>query len=157
MRRLLRGSAEARAGAMGTAAGAGALRLPGLHGYAVEFSPYCPGRVACAAAQYYGMAGAGGGAGGDRERGSSRQEEEAGSVGVRKDRRCLPNAKALGDDFPFGCVCFAVTQRLCPVAGPGMRRELPLALRCPPESAPSQGPARCCPGASHRASRWGRE
>lgn len=63
-RRLLRGSAEARAGAMGTAAGAGALRLPGLHGYAVEFSPYCPGRVACAAAQYYGMAGAGGGAAG---------------------------------------------------------------------------------------------
>ncbi|XP_063246361.1 peroxisomal biogenesis factor 7 [Prinia subflava] len=44
---------------MGTAAGAGALRLPGLHGYAVEFSPYCPGRVACAAAQYYGMAGCG--------------------------------------------------------------------------------------------------
>lgn len=44
------------AGAMGTAGG-GALRLPGLHGYAAEFSPYWPGRVACAAAQYYGIAG----------------------------------------------------------------------------------------------------
>ncbi|KAJ7428468.1 hypothetical protein BTVI_00507 [Pitangus sulphuratus] len=77
---------------MGTTAGGagGALRLPGLHGYAAEFSPYWPGRVACAAAQYYGMAGAGGGGGGgDRERGSSREEEAAGNVGVRKDRRCL--------------------------------------------------------------------
>ncbi|NXW19754.1 PEX7 protein, partial [Circaetus pectoralis] len=46
---------------MGTAGGggAGALRLPGLHGYAAEFSPYWPGRVACAAAQYYGIAGCG--------------------------------------------------------------------------------------------------
>ncbi|XP_065488933.1 peroxisomal biogenesis factor 7 isoform X3 [Caloenas nicobarica] len=45
---------------MGTAGGgAGALRLPGLHGYAVEFSPYWPGRVACAASQYYGIAGCG--------------------------------------------------------------------------------------------------
>ncbi|KAJ7411696.1 Peroxisomal targeting signal 2 receptor [Willisornis vidua] len=46
---------------MGSAAGAAgaALRLPGLHGYAAEFSPYWPGRVACAAAQYYGMAGCG--------------------------------------------------------------------------------------------------
>lgn len=53
--------AGARAAAMGTAGGgAGALRLPGLHGYAVEFSPYWPGRVACAASQYYGIAGAGG-------------------------------------------------------------------------------------------------
>lgn len=46
-----------RAGAMGTAGGGGTLRLPGLHGYAAEFSPYWPGRVACAAAQYYGIAG----------------------------------------------------------------------------------------------------
>ncbi|XP_075002031.1 peroxisomal biogenesis factor 7 isoform X5 [Calonectris borealis] len=43
---------------MGTAGGS-ALRLPGLHGYAAEFSPYWPGRVACAAAQYYGIAGCG--------------------------------------------------------------------------------------------------
>ncbi|XP_075604320.1 peroxisomal biogenesis factor 7 isoform X1 [Balearica regulorum gibbericeps] len=44
---------------MGTAGGGGVLRLPGLHGYAAEFSPYWPGRVACAAAQYYGIAGCG--------------------------------------------------------------------------------------------------
>ncbi|KAK7835404.1 hypothetical protein U0070_017940 [Myodes glareolus] len=35
------------------------LRVPGRHGYAVEFSPYLPGRLACAAAQNYGIAGCG--------------------------------------------------------------------------------------------------
>ncbi|XP_023585603.1 peroxisomal biogenesis factor 7 isoform X1 [Trichechus manatus latirostris] len=35
---------------------AGTLRVPGRHGYAVEFSPYLPGRVACAACQHYGIA-----------------------------------------------------------------------------------------------------
>lgn len=135
-RRLLRGSAEARAGAMGTAAGAGALRLPGLHGYAVEFSPYCPGRVACAAAQYYGMAGAGGGAAGVT--GNVAEQEEAGNVGVRKDRRYLSTAKAFGDGFPFRCICSAVRRRLCPAGGPGVSRELPLALHSPAGSASSQ-------------------
>ncbi|KAM9233793.1 peroxisomal biogenesis factor 7 isoform 2-T2 [Dugong dugon] len=38
---------------------AGTLRVPGRHGYAVEFSPYLPGRVACAASQHYGIAGCG--------------------------------------------------------------------------------------------------
>ncbi|XP_054849867.1 peroxisomal biogenesis factor 7 [Eublepharis macularius] len=38
---------------------AAAFRLPGRHGYAVEFSPYLPGRLACAASQYYGIAGCG--------------------------------------------------------------------------------------------------
>lgn len=33
------------------------LRVPGRHGYAAEFSPYLPGRLACAAAQHYGIAG----------------------------------------------------------------------------------------------------
>lgn len=33
------------------------LRVPGRHGYAAEFSPYLPGRLACAAAQNYGIAG----------------------------------------------------------------------------------------------------
>nr|KAF6507125.1 peroxisomal biogenesis factor 7 [Rousettus aegyptiacus] len=45
-----------------SAAGGGAartLRVPGRHGYAAEFSPYLPGRLACAAAQHYGIAGCG--------------------------------------------------------------------------------------------------
>lgn len=33
------------------------LRVPGRHGYAAEFSPYLPGRLACATAQHYGIAG----------------------------------------------------------------------------------------------------
>lgn len=33
------------------------LRVPGRHGYAAEFSPYLSGRLACAAAQNYGIAG----------------------------------------------------------------------------------------------------
>lgn len=41
----------ARGGAVRT------LRVPGRHGYAAEFSPYLPGRLACAAAQNYGIAG----------------------------------------------------------------------------------------------------
>ena len=41
----------ARVGAVRT------LRVPGRHGYAAEFSPYLPGRLACAAAQHYGIAG----------------------------------------------------------------------------------------------------
>uniref|UniRef100_A0A8D0HET5 Peroxin-7 n=1 Tax=Sphenodon punctatus TaxID=8508 RepID=A0A8D0HET5_SPHPU len=36
-----------------------AFRMAGLHGYAVEFSPYLPGRLACAASQYYSIAGCG--------------------------------------------------------------------------------------------------
>uniref|UniRef100_A0ACB8GCA9 Uncharacterized protein n=1 Tax=Sphaerodactylus townsendi TaxID=933632 RepID=A0ACB8GCA9_9SAUR len=36
--------------------GAEVFRLPGRHGYAVEYSPYLPGRLACAASQYYGIA-----------------------------------------------------------------------------------------------------
>uniref|UniRef100_A0A2K6GVT6 Peroxin-7 n=1 Tax=Propithecus coquereli TaxID=379532 RepID=A0A2K6GVT6_PROCO len=43
----------ARGGAVRT------LRVPGLHGYAAEFSPYLPGRLACAASQHYGIAGCG--------------------------------------------------------------------------------------------------
>ncbi|KAF4024602.1 hypothetical protein G4228_016722 [Cervus hanglu yarkandensis] len=35
------------------------LRVPGRHGYAAEFSPYLPGRLACAASQHYGIAGSG--------------------------------------------------------------------------------------------------
>uniref|UniRef100_A0A8C0WEU5 Peroxin-7 n=1 Tax=Castor canadensis TaxID=51338 RepID=A0A8C0WEU5_CASCN len=35
------------------------LRVPGRHGYAAEFSPYLAGRLACAAAQHYGIAGCG--------------------------------------------------------------------------------------------------
>ncbi|XP_048210122.1 peroxisomal biogenesis factor 7 isoform X2 [Perognathus longimembris pacificus] len=35
------------------------LRVPGRHGYAAEFSPYLPGRLACATAQNYGIAGCG--------------------------------------------------------------------------------------------------
>uniref|UniRef100_A0A8C6RLF4 Peroxin-7 n=1 Tax=Nannospalax galili TaxID=1026970 RepID=A0A8C6RLF4_NANGA len=35
------------------------LRVPGRHGYAVEFSPYLPGRLACATAQHYGIVGCG--------------------------------------------------------------------------------------------------
>nr|XP_051698038.1 peroxisomal targeting signal 2 receptor [Oryctolagus cuniculus] len=35
------------------------LRVPGRHGYAAEFSPYLPGRLACATAQHYGIAGCG--------------------------------------------------------------------------------------------------
>ncbi|XP_060096018.1 peroxisomal biogenesis factor 7 [Heteronotia binoei] len=35
------------------------FRLPGRHGYAVESSPYLPRRLACAASQYYGIAGCG--------------------------------------------------------------------------------------------------
>uniref|UniRef100_A0A674I293 Peroxin-7 n=1 Tax=Terrapene triunguis TaxID=2587831 RepID=A0A674I293_9SAUR len=46
-------------GAEGGARRSQAFRLPGRHGYAVEFSPYLPGRLACAAAQYYGIAGCG--------------------------------------------------------------------------------------------------
>ncbi|XP_050805796.1 peroxisomal biogenesis factor 7 isoform X2 [Gopherus flavomarginatus] len=46
-------------GADGGARRSQAFRLPGRHGYAVEFSPYLPGRLACAAAQYYGIAGCG--------------------------------------------------------------------------------------------------
>lgn len=144
--RLLRGSAEARAGAMGTAAGAGALRLPGLHGYAVEFSPYCPGRVACAAAQYYGMAGAGGGAAGVT--GSVAEQEEAGNVGVQKDRRCLSNARAFGDGFTFRCICSAVRRRLCPPRAGGVAGAAP---RPPQPGGIRLFPARRCPGASHSA------
>ncbi|XP_056674848.1 peroxisomal biogenesis factor 7 isoform X2 [Monodelphis domestica] len=46
---------------MSAAPGGGAqtLRTPGRHGYAVEFSPYLPGRLACATSQYYGIAGCG--------------------------------------------------------------------------------------------------
>uniref|UniRef100_A0AAZ1WWC6 Peroxin-7 n=1 Tax=Oreochromis aureus TaxID=47969 RepID=A0AAZ1WWC6_OREAU len=35
------------------------FRSPARHGYAVEVSPYIPSRVACAASQYYGIAGCG--------------------------------------------------------------------------------------------------
>ncbi|XP_055982159.1 peroxisomal biogenesis factor 7 [Sorex fumeus] len=35
------------------------LRVPGRHGYAAEFSPYLPGRLACATSQHYGIAGCG--------------------------------------------------------------------------------------------------
>ncbi|XP_069090751.1 peroxisomal biogenesis factor 7 isoform X2 [Pleurodeles waltl] len=35
------------------------FRVPGRHGYAVEFSPYFPSRLACATSQYYGIAGCG--------------------------------------------------------------------------------------------------
>uniref|UniRef100_A0A3B3CDZ0 Uncharacterized protein n=1 Tax=Oryzias melastigma TaxID=30732 RepID=A0A3B3CDZ0_ORYME len=35
------------------------FRSPGRHGYAVEVSPFIPNRVACAASQYYGIAGQG--------------------------------------------------------------------------------------------------
>lgn len=46
-------------GGMSTALSGGVrtLRVPGRHGYAAEFSPYLPGRLACAAAQHYGIAG----------------------------------------------------------------------------------------------------
>lgn len=37
--------------------GARTLRVPGRHGYAAEFSPYLPGRLACATSQHYGIAG----------------------------------------------------------------------------------------------------
>lgn len=43
--------------AVGKLLKAQAFRLPGRHGYAVEFSPYLPGRLACATSQYYGIAG----------------------------------------------------------------------------------------------------
>ncbi|XP_069899565.1 peroxisomal biogenesis factor 7 isoform X1 [Globicephala melas] len=43
----------ARGGAVRT------LRVTGRHGYAAEFSPYLPGRLACATAQHYGIAGCG--------------------------------------------------------------------------------------------------
>lgn len=36
-----------------------AIRLPARHGYAVEFSPYVPTRLACAASQNYGISGEG--------------------------------------------------------------------------------------------------
>ncbi|XP_056422619.1 peroxisomal biogenesis factor 7 isoform X3 [Hyla sarda] len=36
-----------------------AIRLPARHGYAVEFSPYVPTRLACAASQNYGISGCG--------------------------------------------------------------------------------------------------
>ncbi|XP_068135593.1 peroxisomal biogenesis factor 7 [Hyperolius riggenbachi] len=36
-----------------------AIRLPARHGYAVEFSPYLPTRLACAASQNYGISGPG--------------------------------------------------------------------------------------------------
>ncbi|XP_070595987.1 peroxisomal biogenesis factor 7 [Erythrolamprus reginae] len=45
--------------ALGKLLKAQAFRLPGRHGYAVEFSPYLPGRLACATSQYYGIAGCG--------------------------------------------------------------------------------------------------
>uniref|UniRef100_A0A3P8SZD8 Peroxin-7 n=1 Tax=Amphiprion percula TaxID=161767 RepID=A0A3P8SZD8_AMPPE len=35
------------------------FRSPARHGYAVEVSPFIPNRVACAASQYYGIAGCG--------------------------------------------------------------------------------------------------
>ncbi|XP_030626909.1 peroxisomal biogenesis factor 7 [Chanos chanos] len=35
------------------------FRFPGRHGYAVEVSPFFPDRLACASAQYYGIAGCG--------------------------------------------------------------------------------------------------
>lgn len=35
------------------------LQTKGRHGYSVEFSPYFPQRLACASAQYYGIAGSG--------------------------------------------------------------------------------------------------
>ncbi|XP_075453951.1 peroxisomal biogenesis factor 7 isoform X1 [Ascaphus truei] len=44
------------------AAGGGvtrAIRLPGRHGYAVEFSPYSQSRLACATSQNYGISGCG--------------------------------------------------------------------------------------------------
>uniref|UniRef100_A0A2K5CIB8 Peroxisomal targeting signal 2 receptor n=2 Tax=Aotus nancymaae TaxID=37293 RepID=A0A2K5CIB8_AOTNA len=49
------------AGGMNAVCGGAArtLRVPGRHGYAAEFSPYLPGRLACAAAQHYGIAGCG--------------------------------------------------------------------------------------------------
>lgn len=53
------GGAARGAGAMSAAHGGSVrtLRVPGRHGYAAEFSPYLPGRLACAAAQHYGIAG----------------------------------------------------------------------------------------------------
>lgn len=53
------GGAMSRNGgeALGKLLRAQAFRLPGRHGYAVEFSPYLPGRLACATSQYYGIAG----------------------------------------------------------------------------------------------------
>ncbi|XP_053317016.1 peroxisomal biogenesis factor 7 isoform X2 [Spea bombifrons] len=35
------------------------IRIPGRHGYAVEFSPYIPSRLACATSENYGISGCG--------------------------------------------------------------------------------------------------
>lgn len=48
---------------MGATPGGGPRTLRnGRHGYAAEFSPYLPGRLACAASQHYGIAGEAGSA-----------------------------------------------------------------------------------------------
>lgn len=59
------------------------LRVPGRHGYAAEFSPYLPGRLACAAAQHYGIAG-------ERVRGDALPGGER--EGTRGDARCRKGA-----------------------------------------------------------------
>lgn len=58
LRRLGRPGTQA-AGGMSAARGGAVrtLRVTGRHGYAAEFSPYLPGRLACATAQHYGIAG----------------------------------------------------------------------------------------------------
>lgn len=70
---------------MDAARGAAArtLRVPGRHGYAAEFSPYLPGRLACAAAQHYGIAGEAGCAGPGRAVGDGDGGGDGGGGGVR--------------------------------------------------------------------------
>lgn len=83
------------------------LRVPGRHGYAAEFSPYLPGRLACATAQHYGIAGEagprsrgggaqpglGGGGGGGEQPGTSSSRSRESPSECRRSRGPLQRAE----------------------------------------------------------------
>lgn len=98
--RSLGGEAEwLRAGGMSAVR---TLRVPGRHGYAAEFSPYLPGRLACAAAQNYGIAGEPGPRRRHRRLGGGRGNALLSARGAARRRQGETEGRAalLGPPFP---------------------------------------------------------
>lgn len=90
-----------------------ALRVPGRHGYAAEFSPYLPGRLACATAQHYGIAGEAGRGGGLASRGTASHARTLPGADARGSR-----ARSASAGGRSGCPCLVPGERPPPRARP---------------------------------------
>lgn len=97
-----RGGRVAAGGRAGGMSVVRTLRVPGRHGYAAEFSPYLPGRLACAAAQNYGIAGEPG----PRRRrrlGGGRGNALLSARGAARHRQGETEGRAAPPRSPFPC------------------------------------------------------